>query len=74
LILNIEGDVSEIVQKFGTEGDRAFAESVTTNLITKEWDVSIIDKDEMKAAIKNKLILDANISLDFISFFEQIQL
>ena len=65
LILNIEGDVSEIVQKFGTEGDRAFAESVTTNLITKEWDVSIIDKDEMKAAIKNKLILDANISLDF---------
>ncbi|KUK80882.1 MAG: Uncharacterized protein XD94_0711, partial [Mesotoga prima] len=56
---------SEIIQKFGTEGDRAFAESVTTNLITKEWDVSIIDEDEMKAAIKNKLILDANISLDF---------
>ncbi|MBN2252699.1 MAG: hypothetical protein JW701_03310 [Kosmotogaceae bacterium] len=65
LILNIDGDVSEIIQKFGTEGDRAFAESVTTNVITKEWNVSIIDEDEMKAAIKNKLVLDANISLDF---------
>ena len=65
LILNIEGDVSEIIEKFGTESDRSFAESVTTNLITKEWEVSIVDDDEMKAAIMNKLVLDANISLDF---------
>lgn len=65
LILNIEGDVSEIIEKFGSESDRSFAESVTTNLIKKEWEVSIIDDDEMKAAIKNKLVLDANISLDF---------
>ncbi|MCB1223974.1 MAG: hypothetical protein KDK21_08595, partial [Mesotoga sp.] len=46
LILNIEGDVSEIIEKFGTESDRSFAESVTTNLITKEWEVSIVDDDE----------------------------
>ncbi|WP_292598404.1 hypothetical protein [Mesotoga sp. UBA6090] len=65
LIVNIEGDVSEIIEKLGTESDRSFAESVTTNLITKEWEESIVDEDEMKAAIKNKLVLDANISLDF---------
>ena len=65
LILNIEGDVSEITERFGTESDRSFAESVTTNLITKEWEVSMVDEDEIKVAIKNKLVLDANISLDF---------
>jgi len=65
VIIEIEGDLSEILMKHSLSDGFIDPQSVRVVLLRKEWDIEIVDYDDISAQIKNvfKLFVDVSLSL-----------
>jgi len=64
VIIEIEGDLAEILTKYFDPADLIDPQSIRAEMLKKEWDIEIVDDEEISAKIKNifKLYVDVSIS------------
>jgi len=63
VVLDLEGDLSEIIQKYGSPEDKANFQNIRRNLINKEWPIDIINQQQVRVTLKNDFALDFDVSL-----------
>ncbi len=63
VVMDVEGDLSEIIQKYGSPEDKANFQGIRKNLIDKEWPIHIINQQGVQVTLKNDFALDFDVSL-----------
>jgi len=65
VIIEIEGDLTEILTKYSDSDYVIDPQSIRAEMLRKEWDVEIVDDEEISAKIKNIFKLSVDISISF---------
>ena len=65
VIIEIEGDLNEILTKYSDSDDLIDPQSIRAEMLRKEWDVEIVDDEEISAKIRNIFKLSVDISISF---------
>ncbi|WP_289059599.1 hypothetical protein [uncultured Mesotoga sp.] len=65
VIIEIEGDLAEILTKYSDPADLIDPQSIRAEMLKKEWDVEIVDDEEISAKIKNTFKLYVDVSISF---------
>jgi len=65
VIVEVDGSPEEIINRYGSDSDREKFQRARINLIEKEWDINILEKELAKVKIENtfKIDVDCNINL-----------
>jgi hypothetical protein len=68
--VTMEGDLEEIINRYGSRSDRQIIQRAIEarkqfNLYEKEWDINILDRDDVKVTLENKFSLDVKASIHF---------
>ncbi|MEA1884019.1 MAG: hypothetical protein U9N62_05830, partial [Thermotogota bacterium] len=63
VIVNVDGPLEEIIDRYGSEQDRENLERARVNLIEKEWDIPILEEELADVKIENTFRMDVDCSI-----------
>ncbi len=70
VIVNVEGSLEEIINRYGSQQDRENLERARVNLIEKEWDINILEEELADVKIENTFKMDVDCSIHLHASFD----
>jgi len=65
VVIDVDGDLEQIIERYGSQADKDAMARVKKNLIEKEWDIELYNEHNISAEIQNKFDLDVDCSIKF---------
>lgn len=62
VIVNVDGSLEEIINRYGSQQDREMIQRAKVKLISKEWDINILDGEMADVKIENSFKMDMDCS------------
>ena len=63
VIVNVDGPLEEIIERYGSQQDKEKLERARVNLIEKEWDINILEEELADVKIENTFKMDVDCSI-----------
>jgi len=77
VLVKADGNLEEIIRRYGSSADRlALQKAINAryrfNLFNKEWDIPILERDNLKVDIENNFSIDVNLNINFDLSWKEI--